>query len=240
MIRSLVLAAVACLAALPAIAQSKVILVGDSVTVGTGASDTTEGGTSYARLIETALGDFAFTNIGDAGSTAWKWDDSEWTASADAELPTRVTVLELGIVDALQNTTPPTTKALYKQYIRSMIDLSESIVLLVTPYRPDAYADADNAFIDLYNAAALEIIDEDDRVFLGSDAYTNIVTGDFDDDDLHPNDQGHDKIADGLIVSIPAAMTNRKFMCCPNLYNSDLYGFLDCGCSVRACREACQ
>ena len=227
------------LPALPALAQSKVILVGDSVTVGTGATDLTEGGTSYARLIETALGDFAFTNLGDAGSTAWKWDDSEWAASADSELPVRVCVLELGIVDALQTTTPLTTQALYKQYIREMVDLCAGIVLLVTPYKPDLYTAANNAFVTLYYDAALEIIAEDARVYLGADAYTNIVTGDFAGDDLHPNDQGHDKIADELIISIPAAMTNRKFACCPNLYNSDLSGFLDCGCSVRTCREVC-
>lgn len=226
----------------PALAEPKMLFLGDSITQGGGATDPAAGG--FVALIAERFTEFEVVNAGCGGSTVRDWTIDgptpactifgAWTVLAEPELPAAITHILLGTNDTLGffeffpdgsmgNFVAPEE---YEIRLRALVDRAPGLVLLSTPPRNlGALSGPVDDRLRAYRDAVLAIADESRRVALGVDVYALLdPASDF--ADAHPNDRGHARIADELERRILALLPRGALSRCRNPVACSRFEFL--------------
>lgn len=228
--------------ACPALAQPKLLFVGDSITRGLGATDPDTLG--FVALLADRFPEATVVNAGCGGATVRDWTIDEpdlacplaaaWPALAEPELPVHITHILLGTNDALGffeffpdtlmgRFVPPDE---YAERIRVLVARATGLVILSTPppnplHSSDEVDERLRAYIDVLH----EVATESDRVAFGADFYS-LLDPDSDMDGIHPNDRGYARMADELERRILATIPRGALAPCRKPFACGKFTFL--------------
>lgn len=222
------------LAVLPALLLSqtaaadpiRMIMVGDSITVG---RSSTPGATGYVDDLTLQLGaDYEVVNAGLGGSSAVLWDpgrpcfflcpdapnptDSIYDLFLVPELPADIVSIMLGTNDALGFwIAAPATEEIYRSALTALIDelleFGTDTILLATPPPFPGDQPEGNALLLDYRAVVIDLCNTLEGVVCGPDINSLLdAEVHFDGTNIHPNFLGHAAIADAFydsVLSIP-------------------------------------
>lgn len=199
--------------------STRVLVAGDSITDGVVSEPF---GLPYTELLPDLLGpDFELQIAGRGGlSTHYLRPDVPCGFLCDEDtffesllapaLPTDVTTLMLGLNDALGFfLDEPTSPAAYETNLRDILDAifldGSSHIVLMSPPTPAAAAHLADDFLVPYRDAVFTICRDTVSVLCGPDLQRLLdPDDDFEPGDIHPNGQGHAKIASALADKIQA------------------------------------
>jgi len=211
-----------------------VLFIGDSVTWGTGASDTDGDGhpNGYVSILGEIWAPYGVEviNAGCSGATIRDWtnDGGEsvscaiwdaWGLLAEQHLPVDGIHISLGGNDAvgfLEWGCPhagqwggcwvPVDE--YEERIRQLIEkIGEDVAILLSTTVPSPNANSmHNARLEGYREVVMRIAGEDewDNTYFGADMLHQLSPEFFPDGQVHPNDEGHALIAEILAPRISA------------------------------------
>jgi lysophospholipase L1-like esterase len=219
--RGLIAALALLLAAGSASAQDEplsVVLLGDSITYGI------MGGTPgipYADLLSIGLAStHEFTNIGCGGTSTPMWTISEGTnlclgtqpatifeTFAIPALPADFVTIMLGTNDSVGFFLPDVvTGPEYKKHMMEIVGNSlyfgARTVVMMSPPPKCGLGLGSDPYLRAYRVAAYEICSAHPDVVCGPDIYSVLDSTDFENCGVHPNQQGHSKIAMALGQSL--------------------------------------
>jgi len=191
---------------------TRAVLLGDSITAGIMSGS--DPGLPYAELLGLGLADRVdVIGIGCSGSST-----TDWTLSAGSDicddflpatlfeslaipnLPADFLTILLGTNDSVGFLEPaPVSPALYRRNLEETIGLSlfygaRTIVLMTPPPRCNPDTDAYRR-LEAYRLHVFDICTNNPDVLCGPDLFTLLGDDDFEGCDVHPNAQGHLKIA---------------------------------------------
>ena len=209
---------------------ARVLLIGDSITEGGGASDLAS--TSWAAILEANLPGHEILNAGCGGATSSDLvgmvpgaarlclAGTQWLSMVEPRLPADVAIIAFGTNDSVGLSEPaPIEPWLYEQNIRDAVGLLGGPVILMTPPKWRGARDAVNADYRLRAYTdALHRIAEDTLWVEVVDVYSLLEPDDFKWfwwlfwrlRDIHPNDSGHAKIAVALEPVILALLPDKE------------------------------
>jgi lysophospholipase L1-like esterase len=196
-----------------------VVLLGDSITAGTVSAPT---GPSFSTLLEDALGpDFSVTNVACGGTSALDWTLTRgnglcagmgfvgptiYQARALPALPADIVTVMLGTNDAVGFFEPgrvpaATYRSAIDELVGDLLDDGADTVVLLTP--PPNWSDPTAlALLGAYRDELLDVCTSTPGVVCGPDVFALLGRSDFAPGNVHPNAQGHAKIALALEASI--------------------------------------
>ncbi len=236
--RQLLAQALFAVAAMPVAAKTRprrrkvrFLAVGNSITAGGGASDGATRG--FVALLQRRFPEFEIINVGCAGSTIRDWTrdfvglpaffcvfGNAWASLAAPELPVQVFHLMLGTNDSTGffeafpgagiphgNFVPPDE---HDRRLRDLIGRMNGLILLSVPPIPTSLiggpaGDRMEAYRDIVH----RIVEEFPNVVLGGDFQA--LLGPSDMVGVHPNDVGHERMADEIernflaLLSLPGS-----------------------------------
>jgi lysophospholipase L1-like esterase len=222
-----------------ALAQPKMLFVGDSITRGTGALDPSQGG--FTAQIGQRFPEVLVANAGCGGSTIRDWTiergngacaiGDAWNLLASPELPAQITHVMLGTNGARGGRFEffgPISPPEYEARLRMLVERAPGLVLIssapVSAARP--YGAIDDRLRGYRDAIAL-IVSEYEYAEHGVDAYALLdPRSDFVADGIHPNDQGHTRIADELERQLLLLLPRGSLSPCKNARACGRFSFL--------------
>ncbi len=204
----------------PAAAQTRVVLVGDSITAGA----VSGGGTPYADVLATALGaGWQVINEGCGGSTSNDWDPGTpafpFCAALGAEvlphLPADYVTIMLGTNDAtgFYEPTPvgtPIPVPTYAAHLQAIVTALQAagagkVVLMTPPARCESAPQAVRDRLAGYRAEVLTACLTTPGLICGPDVYDLLdPVADAEGCDVHPNAGGHAKLGLALAAKLQA------------------------------------
>lgn len=190
----------------------RVVLVGDSITVGKMSEPQ---GPSYVERLRELLGDgYAIANVGVGGSGSEDWRRPLLLKRIESNTPAEIASVLLGTNDAVGFRKPkPTPPEQYARAILALVDdlvvLGAERVILMTP-PPHHWPDVDGRLLD-YRERLLSLCWARESLVCGPDLY-QLLDGktDFEHEKLHPNANGHRKIAEALARAILAISPSER------------------------------
>ena len=196
-----------------------VVLLGDSITEGIMSGPP---GIPMGDLLSIGLaGTHEFTNIGCGGTSTPMWTISQGTnlclganpatifeTFAIPNLPADFLTIMLGTNDSIGFFLPAAvTGPEYKTHMEEIVGNSlyfgaRTVMLMSPPPQCGSGASFTTPYLEAYRIAAYEICSQHPDVICGPDIYTLLDPSDFDDCNIHPNQQGHAKMAQAIGKSL--------------------------------------
>lgn len=200
---------------------TRLLLAGDSITFGIVSEPS---GPAYAELLPDLLGpDFEVVNAGQSGmSSHFLHPDVDCDVFCSSgtlfneliapELPSEIATLMLGLNDALgffleERTAPETYEANVRDILDAIFAGGANHIILMSPPIPASVENLADDYLIPYRDSVFSICRGTVGVLCGPDLQLLLDSElDFAPGDIHPNAQGHEKIANALyqkVLAIP-------------------------------------